>query len=80
MVLPTVAPMSLRLDADLKERLNKIAEVQKRSAHALARNASCRASLDEYRETGLHITHEELDAWLDTWGTTNEKPGPECHE
>jgi predicted transcriptional regulator len=96
MTLPTAAPMSLRLDADLRERLNKIADVQKRSAHALARdavsryvaqeekgaqwNASCQASLDEYKETGLHITHEELNSWLDTWGTTNEKPAPECHE
>lgn len=96
MTAPTLAPMSLRLDTDLRDRLNKIAHSHKRSAHALARdavsrfvaqeekeaawNASCQASLDEFKETGLHITHEELDSWLDTWGTPDEKPAPECHE
>jgi predicted transcriptional regulator len=96
MTAPTMTPMSLRLDNDLRERLNKIAHAQKRTAHALARdavsrfvvqeekaaawNASCQASLAEYQETGLHITHDELDTWLDTWGTTPETPGLECHE
>jgi predicted transcriptional regulator len=42
-------------------------------------NRSCQASLAEYEETGLHLTHEELDSWLDTWGTSEEKPAPECH-
>jgi predicted transcriptional regulator len=96
MTIPSLTPMSLRLDADLRDRLNKIAHSQKRSAHALARdavsrfvaqeeeaaswNVSCQAALDEYKETGLHMTREVLDAWLDTWGTPGEKPAPECHE
>lgn len=96
MKMTTITPMSLRLETELRERLNRIAQVHKRSAHALARdavsrfvveeekkaawNASCEASLNDYQQTGLHITHEALDTWLDTWGTPDEKPAPECHE
>jgi predicted transcriptional regulator len=42
-------------------------------------NGSCQASLGEYEKTRLHLTHEELDSWLDTWGTSEEKPAPTCH-
>lgn len=37
-------------------------------------------SWEHYRETGLHLTGEEVHAWLDTWGTDKEKAVPECHE
>ena len=94
--MSTSTPMSLRLDAELRDRLERIAQMKKRSSHALARdavtrfvaeeekqaawNASCEAALHDYQETGLHITHVETDSWLDTWGTSNETPAPECHE
>jgi predicted transcriptional regulator len=94
--MPTVTPMSLRLDTALRDRLERIAQMKKRSSHALARdavirfvaeeekaaawNASCETALHQYQETGLHITRAETDAWLDTWGTSKETPGPECHE
>ena len=32
-----------------------------------------------YRETGLHATSEEVFAWIDSWGTSNELPKPKCH-
>ncbi len=94
--MATITPMSLRLDTDLRARLDRIAQMRKRSSHALARdavsrfvaeeekqaawNASCESALIDYQETKLHLTHEELDSWLDTWGTDNEKPAPECHD
>lgn len=36
----------------------------------------------EYQETGLHVTGNEVIAWLDTWGEENEKaaPAPVCHK
>lgn len=37
------------------------------------------ASWESYKETGLHLTGQEIRAWLDTWGTDDEKPVPECH-
>jgi predicted transcriptional regulator len=35
---------------------------------------------EEYHETGLHATAEEVDQWLAGWGTENELPAPECHK
>jgi predicted transcriptional regulator len=91
----TTAPMSLRLDVSKKERLARIASRQKRSSHSLALealdayiekketeerwNQHCEASLQDHFESGLHVTEEEVDQWLDSWGTNNELPPPKCH-
>ena len=88
-------PMSLRVDVSLRDRLQTLATRHKRSAHALAREAVItfieqkeaedrwnREAMDaynDYKATGLHITHEEMEAWLDTWGTPNEQSVPQCH-
>jgi predicted transcriptional regulator len=32
-----------------------------------------------YKETGRHLTGQEVRAWLNTWGTAEEKAAPECH-
>lgn len=37
------------------------------------------ASAKEFKETGLHITLDELDAWTESWGTDNELTFPICH-
>ena len=38
------------------------------------------ASWAAYRETGRHLTGQEVRAWLNTWGTEAETAIPECHE
>ena len=89
------APMSLRIDVAARERLQKLAERHKRSAHALATEAvydmidrrekehawfeSCDAALKHFDETGSHATHAEVTSWMDSWGTANELPAPVCH-
>jgi predicted transcriptional regulator len=91
----TTAPMSLRLDVSKKERLGRIASRQKRSSHSLALealdtfiekkeaeerwNQHCDVSLQDYLETGLHATEEEVDKWMESWGTASELPQPPCH-
>lgn len=35
---------------------------------------------DEYQEIGLHVTGDEVIAWLETWGEENEKVVPVCHK
>lgn len=91
----TTVPMSIRLDATAREKLKAIALRQKRTAHALATEAinqlieekereyawqeSCDAALKHFDETGLHATHDEVAAWVDSWGTDNELPPPVCH-
>ncbi len=94
--MSAATPMSLRLDPVLRERLDRLAQLRKRSAHALARdavsrfvdqeerdvawNTSCQASLQDYQETGLHVTGAAVHSWLETWGTPDEKPAPDAHD
>lgn len=91
----TTVPMSIRLDPSARQKLKAIAARQKRTAHALATeaitalieqkerehafNQSCIASYNQYKETGLHVTHEELVPWLESLFTDNELPPPACH-
>lgn len=95
MMTNTVA-LSIKLEPSYKERLGHLANAKKRTAHALAREAIQRfveqeetyennrkeaiASYEEYLETGLHITLDEADNWMATWGTNNEKEMPICHK
>ena len=37
-------------------------------------------SWQHYQETGLHVTDDELVAWLETWGSENESDMPHCHK
>lgn len=37
------------------------------------------AAWQEVQDTGLHVTGDEVTAWLDSWGIDNELPAPECH-
>jgi predicted transcriptional regulator len=92
----TTVPMSIRIEASAKQRLKAIASRQKRTAHALATeaiinlieqkereyafNESCIASFNQYKETGLHVTHEELVPWMESLFTDKEVPPPSCHE
>ncbi|MBU0738100.1 MAG: CopG family ribbon-helix-helix protein [Alphaproteobacteria bacterium] len=87
---------SLKIDDALKERVQQLANERKRSAHGLmleaieqyvereeARESFTRealASWTAFKETGRHLTLEEVGDWLETWGTAGEKPVPECHE
>lgn len=35
---------------------------------------------EEYQATGLHLTFDEVDQWLASWGTENELPAPPPHQ
>ena len=92
----TTAPMSLKLDADTRERLAKLARLRKRTAHAIAREAvesyvareevrdqfttDALAAWEHYQETGLHATGDEVVAWMESWGTPKELHAPKCHK
>lgn len=91
----TTVPMSIRLELSARQKLKEIAARQKRTAHALAIeaitvlieqkereyafNQSCIASYNQCKETGLHVTHEEIVPWLESLFTDNELPPPACH-
>lgn len=88
--------VSVKLDSSDRERINLLATVKKRTAHYLMKEAiheyiqreeshlnfirAAEASAREYDDTGLHVTLDEMDSWMESWGTDNEKPMPICHK
>ncbi len=88
--------MSVKLDDDLKSRVQQLAQRQQRTAHRIMREAirdyvekeetkekfvqEALASWSSYKQTGKHLTGDEVREWLQTWGTDNEIGLPECHE
>lgn len=87
---------SLKLDADTKERVQRLASLRQRSAHWLMREAieqylhreereeqlrqDLHAAWKEYEETGLHVTGEEADEWLAKLEAGEYADMPECHD
>ena len=91
----TAKTVSVKLDQETRTRIERLAEAHRRTAHWVMREAlqqylereekheSFRQDAvnawEEYLETGLHVTGDEVSRWLDTWGEENEKAGPVCH-
>ncbi len=87
---------SLKIDDRLKSRVQQLASQRRRSAHWIMLEAiqqyvdreearesfkqEALASWETYKETGRHLTGQEVRTWLDTWGTDDEKAMPECHK
>jgi predicted transcriptional regulator len=87
---------SIKLDDELKGRVQHLADTRRRTPHWIMREAIAQyvereearesfkqeaiASWATYQETGRHLIGQDVRAWLNTWGTKNEKPVPECHE
>lgn len=88
--------VAVKLDEADRNSLESLAAYKNRSAHYLMREAiheyikrenadklfvqRAEQASREFKENGLHVTFEEYDAWLATWGTDNEQPVPACHE
>lgn len=86
---------SLKLDNDLKNRIQHLAEVRQRSAHWIMQEAirnyvdreekrdalkqDALQAWDAYKEDGLHLTLEEADAWLARLEAGEDAGMPECH-
>ena len=76
----TAATTSLKLDAETKARLQRLAEARRRSQHWLMREAieqyvdreerrerlrqDALAAWDEFEATGKHVSAEEAETWL----------------
>lgn len=87
---------SLKIDDGLKSRVQQLANQRRRSAHWIMLEAiqqyvdreearesfkqEALASWESYKETGKHLTGQEVRTWLSTWGTDDEKAMPECHK
>ena len=89
------ATTSLKLDADIKARVQRLAEARRRSPHWLLREAvaqyvareeamdrlrdDVQAAWADYQANGLHLTGEEADAWLTKLEAGEDCTPPECH-
>lgn len=87
---------AIKIDDELKTRIQHLASLRQRSAHWIMREAITQylepeearesfkqealASWASYQETGLHLTGQEARAWLKTWGTEAEAELPKCHD
>lgn len=89
-------PTSIKLDDDLKGRIQHLAEARRRSSHWLMREAveqyvereekreafrqDTLRAWEDYQATGLHATADEVEKWLASWGRDNEVSAPTCHK
>ncbi len=55
------------------------AELEQRATARVRFQQEAENSWLEFQKSGSHLSGEEVYAWLDTWGSRNEKPLPECH-
>lgn len=88
--------ISIKIDDDLENRVQNLATSRQQSPDGIMREAiqqyvereearehfrqEALASWDDYQETGLHLTGDELRTWLSSWGTDAETEPPECHK
>ena len=91
-----VRPTTIQIDASIQDRVDRLADSRQRTSQWLILEAireyvereekretfkqDAKKAWQEYRETGLHVTGDEVIDWLETWGEENEKAAPVCHK
>ena len=64
------SPVSVKLDAEQLTREELRQDFADEAEKALA----------DYKRTGLHVTLDEVDAWVKSLGTRKPKRFPKCHK
>jgi len=88
-------PSSVKLPQPLRERLKNLASARNQSAHAVMLQAiesyvdreekrevlrqEARAAHEHFMLTGLHLTGEEVNGWLDELAAGHDVEPPKCH-
>jgi predicted transcriptional regulator len=84
------ATFSIRLKPGIKKRLVKLAQASGRSSNYLISDAVESYVADQERmlaeirqagrqvKAGHYIRHQDMKAWLLSWGTDRELPPPKC--
>ena len=78
--MTSIRPAAIKLDQDMLDRIKRLAAAKGRSTHWMLRQAVSQfiereesregfraAALEawhQYQFTGLHVTHDDADAWL----------------
>ena len=84
--------MGVKLDENIRIRLKALGKSRDRTPHWLmkkaiseflekeealkTRNRESDAAFNEYLETGQYVRHEEMNSWLESWGTDKESACP----
>ena len=79
--------VSVRIDAAIKKRLEKLAKSTGRSRSFLAAEANEYLDLNEWQVTGIQkamtsldrgegVPHERVKEWVDSWNSKKERPSP----
>ena len=92
--MPSTTTTSLKLDSKLKNRIQRLAQARRRSAHWVMCEAveqyvdreekreqlrkDALAAWNHYQTTGLHATAEEADAWLAELEAGKKAKAPKC--
>jgi predicted transcriptional regulator len=93
---PRNGSVTITLDDTDQDRIATLATAKKRSPHYLMKEAileylqkeearqnfvaAAESSYVHYKETGLHITLDEFDSWVDQVQQDPNTPMPECHK
>lgn len=89
------SPISIRLPAELKERVQDLAAARQRSTNALVVQAiaafvdreekreairqECIAAHEHYQQTGQHVSHAEVKEWIAQIRQGKKAKAPKCH-
>ena len=92
----TSGTTSVKLGRERKDTLSNLAKRKKRTVHSLLIEAvdlytkeqtawaefedQAIRSYENYRATGLHVTHEELTQWAESLQTNPNAQMPVCHK
>ena len=95
MSVPTIRPVAIKIDPEIKERVKRLADARRRTPHWLMREAiqqyvereekreafkqDAIRAWENYQQTGLHVTLEEADAWLAKLEAGEDAEPPKCH-
>jgi len=87
---------SIKLSDHLKNRLQQLAKQRQRSMHWIMCQAiqdyinreeaqenfkqEAIASWQAFQTTGKHLQAQEIENWLNTWGSPSETKIPPCHD
>lgn len=86
---------SIKMPGDLRDRIQHLAQARKRTPHSIMLQAletyvtreekreafrqEGIAAWEEYQRTGLHLTNDEVKAWLSELAAGNDVEPPQCH-
>ena len=88
--------VAVRLNIETKARLKRLGELRDKTTHKLMLTAvneyldreerreafkqEAIASHQHHKETGLHVTGDEIAQWVNSWGSDTILPAPVCHK